>query len=143
MELEEQARREIIERQKEDMIRQIAFDTGTLAQHLRPLRRIILNLPTDSLAEARNPDFDALLADQVHDLEEEQRRLYNERLRAMIEEVDREMYGPRDVPSQLTDESVHVRVPAASGDLFRPPSFPRVPIGSCDLLRVPTGPGIF
>ena len=59
----------------------------------------------------------------------------------MIDEVGRDMHGPRDVPSQLTGEPAHMRVPTGSGDLFRPPSLPRVPNGSGDLLRVPNGSG--
>ena len=41
MALEEQERREIIERHKKDMIKQIAADTGTPAQHLRALNKNI------------------------------------------------------------------------------------------------------
>ena len=51
----------------------------------------------------------------------------------MIDEVGRDMHGPRDVPSQLTGKPSNMRVPTGSGDLFRPPSLPRVPTGSGDL----------
>ena len=74
------------------MIRQIAAATGTPAQHLRALIKIILISPTASLADSRHQDVDELIADHAHDLDEEHRRLYNERIRALIEEVDRDMY---------------------------------------------------
>ena len=59
----------------------------------------------------------------------------------MREEVDRDMYRPRDVPSQLTSEPANMRVPTGSGGPLRPPSLPNVPTASGDLLRVPTGSG--
>ena len=37
----------------------------------------------------------------------------------MIDEVGRDVHGPRDVPSQLTGEPAHMRVPTGSGDHHR------------------------
>ena len=142
MELEDQERREIIVRQKENMIRHIAAAPGTPAQRLRALIKILLISPTARLADSRNQDADELIADHAHDLEKDQRRLYNERIRALIEEVDRDMYGPRDAPSQLTGEPAHMRVPTGSCDLLRAPSLPSVPTGSGDLLRPPSLPSV-
>ena len=45
----------------------------------------MFNTPSGSFANARTRAVYELTADCVHDLEEEQRRLDNERLRAMIE----------------------------------------------------------
>ena len=49
MELEEQRRREMVERQKEDMIREIAAATGQSSQMLRAINRRAYNAPIDSL----------------------------------------------------------------------------------------------
>jgi hypothetical protein len=54
MELEEQERKENIEIQQEDIMRQIAAATGTPAQHLSALNKRISNTPTASLADSRN-----------------------------------------------------------------------------------------
>ena len=48
MELEEQTRRDIMERQKEDMIRQIAGATGQSAQTLRAMKKRRLHASTNS-----------------------------------------------------------------------------------------------
>ena len=77
---------------KEDMIRQIAAASGTPARHLTALIKILLICPTASLADSRHQDLDELIAGHAHDLDDEHRRLYNERIRALIEEVDRDMY---------------------------------------------------
>ena len=90
MELEKLERRGVIERHKEDMIRHISFDTGTPAQQLRALNRFIIITPSESLVASRSGDVDELVANQSHGLEEEQRRLRDQRLRAMIDETDRE-----------------------------------------------------
>ena len=58
MELEEQERREIVERQKEDMIRQIAGATGQSAQMLRAMNKIRFNASTTSLTDDRSVDVD-------------------------------------------------------------------------------------
>ena len=68
------------------MLRQIAMATGTSAQVLRAFNRRTLNTPTERLADSRTDDVDELIADQAHALEEEHRRLYDERLSAMMEE---------------------------------------------------------
>ena len=81
LDLEELARRAIIERHQDDLIRQIAVDTGTPAQMLRAYNRRTFSTPTESSADSRTQAVDELLADQVRDLEEEQRRLHDERLR--------------------------------------------------------------
>ena len=124
------------------MIKQIADDTGTPAQHLRALNKIIFYTPTECSTDSRNQDVDELIADHVHDREETQHRLYNERLSATIEEVNRDMYGPRDAPSQLTGEPAHIRVQTGSGDLLRAPPIPSVPTISGDLLRPPSLPSV-
>ena len=73
-EFEEVDRREIIKRHKEYMVRQIATDIGTSAQLLRALKQRTCNSPTESLVDSSNQDVDELIAGQIHDLEEEQRR---------------------------------------------------------------------
>ena len=72
---------------KEDMIRQIASDTGTFAQFLRSFNRRACNTPTESLVDSRTNDVDELIADHDHELEEERRRVRGEHQRAMIEEI--------------------------------------------------------
>ena len=62
------------------MVRQIAADTGAPAELLSALNRLTFNTPTDSLVDARHQDVDELIADHVHDLEDEHRRLYIARL---------------------------------------------------------------
>ena len=53
MELEEQQRREMVERQKEDMNRFIAAATGQSAQMLRAINRRAYNAPTDSSSDEK------------------------------------------------------------------------------------------
>ena len=60
MELEEQQRREMVERQKEDMIREIAAATGQSAQMLRAINRRASNTPYNSLTDDRRHDIDGL-----------------------------------------------------------------------------------
>ena len=78
MELQEQEQREIAERQKDDMIRQIAAATGQSAQMLRALNRRRVYTPTDSLADSRFQDFEEEIADHLQQREEEQHRLHDE-----------------------------------------------------------------
>ena len=101
MELQEQEQRELVERQKEDMIRQIAAATGQSAQMLRALNRRRFNTPPDSLADSRNQDVDEVIADHIQQQEEEQRRLNDERLRAMMAELEREWFGDNYDPVQF------------------------------------------
>ena len=101
MELLEQEQRELVERQKEDMIRQIAAATGQSAQMLRALNRRRFNTPPDSLADSRNQDVDEVIADHIQQQEEEQRRLNDERLRAMMAELEREWFGDNYDPVQF------------------------------------------
>ena len=75
MELQEQEQREIAERQKDDMIRQIAAATGQSAQMLRAFNRKMFNTPSDSLADSRILDVDEVIADHTQHQEEEQHRL--------------------------------------------------------------------
>ena len=71
IELQEQEQREIAERQKDDMIRQIAAATGQSAQMLRALNRRIFNTPPDSLADSRILDVDEVIADHIQQQEED------------------------------------------------------------------------
>ena len=73
MELQEQEQRLLVERQHEDMIRQIAAATGQSAQMLRALNGRIFHTPPDSLADSRNQDADEVIADHIQQQEEEQR----------------------------------------------------------------------
>ena len=66
MELQEQEQREIAERQKDDMTRQIAAATEQYAQMLRALNRRRFNTPPDSLADSRFQDVDEDIADHLH-----------------------------------------------------------------------------
>ena len=86
------------------MIRPIAANTRTLAQVLRAFNRRTFNTPTESYVGARTPDVYELIADQAHDLDEEQCILYDERIRAVMDDTD-SISGPIDAPSQLVDES--------------------------------------
>ena len=134
------------------MNRQIVVGTGTLARLLRAFNRRTCFTPLESLADSRTQDVDDLIADQAHDLEEEQRRLHEERRIAMRDGVDRRMRRPTDVPSQLVGDAIRMRstgtlqlAPTGSGDRFRPPSPPTgmhhsAPTGSGDLLRPPSPP---
>ena len=72
MEFEEQERREIIARDKEDMTRHIASDIGAPVRFLRAFNRITFNTRTEDLVDSRTQDVYALIADHVHELEEEQ-----------------------------------------------------------------------
>ena len=94
------------------MFRQIFADTGTLAQLLRTFNRISFNTLIESVTACRTDDVDELIADQVHNLEEEQRRGDGERLRALIVDIDRDMYSPSDAPSRLAEESANIRIPS-------------------------------
>ena len=58
IELEEQQRREKVERQKEDMIREIAAAAGQSAQMLRAIYRRAYNALIDSLIVNRIDDID-------------------------------------------------------------------------------------
>ena len=80
MELEERQRREMVERQKEDMIREIAAATRQFAQMLRTIRRIFLHAPTGSLTYDRRDDINVLAQDVVHDLAVAQNRFYRDRI---------------------------------------------------------------
>ena len=93
MELQEQEQRELVERQKEDMIRQIAAATGQSDQMLRAFNRRRLNTPPDSLPDSRNQDVDEVMADHIQQQEEERRRLNDERLRAMMADLKRKWFG--------------------------------------------------
>ena len=53
IEVQEQERQELVEKQNEERIRQIAAATEQSAQMLRALNRIRLNTPPDSLANSR------------------------------------------------------------------------------------------
>ena len=70
LELQEQEQRENAERQKDDMIRQIAAATGQSAQMLRALNRRRFNTPPDSLADSRNQNVDDVIADNTQQQEE-------------------------------------------------------------------------
>jgi len=130
MELQEQEQRENAERQKDDMIRQIAAATLQSAQMLRALNRRRFNTPPDSLADSINQDVDEV---HIQQQEEEQRRLNDERLIAKMAELEREWFGHNYDPSQFA---------ANYARLFPPDgSLPPVPTGSGDLQPVPTGSG--
>ena len=107
------------------MIRQIAAATGQSAQMLRALNRRRFNTPPDSLADSRNQDVDEVIADHIQQQEEEQRRLNDERLDAMYNEIWREWFGDNYDPVQFAAESAG--------------SLPPVPTGSGDRRSVPTG----
>ena len=79
MELEEQQRREMVERHKEDMIRESAAATGQSAQMLRAIHRRAYNAPTDSWIGARRDDIDVLAQYVVDDMAVEQNRRYCDR----------------------------------------------------------------
>ena len=120
------------------MIRQIAPATGQSAQMLRALNRRRFNTPPDSLADSRNQDVDEVIADHIQQQEEEQRRLNDERLRAMMAQLEREWFGDNYDPAQFAADYARMYpppVPIGSGDL------PPVPTGSRDLRSVPTGSG--
>ena len=68
---------------------------------LRALNRRRLNTPPDSLADSRNQDVDEVIADHIQQQEEEQRRLNDERLRAMMAELEREWFGDNYDPVQF------------------------------------------
>ena len=57
MELESERRREMVERQKDDMIREIATTTGQLARMMRSIIRRANNAPTDNLTDDRRNDI--------------------------------------------------------------------------------------
>ena len=65
-ELEEQQRREMVERQEEDMIRDIWSATGESAQMLRANYRRAYNGPSRSQTADRRDDIDVLAQDFVH-----------------------------------------------------------------------------
>ena len=68
MEVEEQRRREMVERRKEDVIRATATKTGQSAQLLRAINRRTFNAPTDSLTDNRRDDIDILAPYVVYDM---------------------------------------------------------------------------
>ncbi len=80
------------------MLRQIAADAGLFSPMLFSFNMITFNTRIEGLIYYRSDDVDELVADQVHDLEEEQRRLYDERLRGLMEDRYRDIYRPSDVP---------------------------------------------
>ena len=86
LELQEPEQGEIAERQKDDMIRQMAAATGQSAQMLRALNGRIFNTPPDSTGDFINRDVDEVIADHIQQQEEGQRRLNDGRLRAMTGE---------------------------------------------------------
>ena len=138
MELQEQEQREIAERQKDDMIRQIASATGQSAQMLRALNRRIFNTLPDSLADSRILDVNEVIADHKQKQEEEQRRLNDERFDDMHSELLREWFGENNIPAQFAAESAGSLPPVPTGSAG---SLPPVPTGSSDLRSVPTGSG--
>jgi hypothetical protein len=126
MELQEQEQREIAERQKDDTIRQIAAATGQSAQMLRALNRRRFNTPPDSLVDSRFEDVDSEIADHLQ--EEEQRRLNNERIDAIRNELWREWFGEDYDPAQIRA--------AAAGSLQQ---LGDIPPGSSYFGSVPSG----
>ena len=74
MGLEEQERTEIVERQKEDMSRQIAGATGQSAQMLAAMNRTRFNAKPISLTDGRSDDVNNLSQLLVEDQQEEQER---------------------------------------------------------------------
>ena len=76
-----------------DMIRQIAAATLQSAQMLREFNTIIFNTPAVSIAGSWHQDVDEVIADHIQQQDEEQRRLNDERLRAMIAQLEREWFG--------------------------------------------------
>ena len=72
------------------MISKMATDTRTRAQLPRALNTRTFSTPTASVTDSRTDAADELNADQDHDLEEEQRRLYDERLRSLTDEIERQ-----------------------------------------------------
>ena len=114
------------------MIRQIATDSGTSAQLLRAHNKRTFNTHTEDLAYSRTYDVDELIADHAHELADEQRRLREERLRAMRAVVDGGMHRPSDVPSQLVGDTIRIPsigmlqpVPIGSGYVLRPSAPPQ------------------
>ena len=91
MELEEQDRREILERQKEDMIRQIAGATGQSAQMLRAMNHRRFNATPNSLIDDRSDEVNNLAQLLVDDHQAEQERLLQERLDLMRQQVNQGM----------------------------------------------------
>ena len=71
---------------------------------LRALNRRRLNTPPDSLADSRNQDVDEVIADHLQPQEEEERRLNDERLRAMMAELEREWFGDNYDPVQFVPD---------------------------------------
>ena len=67
MELEEQRRREMVERQKDDMIRQIATATCQSAHMLRAISRKAYNAPPASLTDDIRDDTDVCAQTVVDD----------------------------------------------------------------------------
>ena len=101
MELEEQDRREILERQKEDMIRQIAGATGQSAQMLRAMNHRRFNATPSSLIDDRSDEVNNLAQLLVDDHQAEQERLLQERLDLMRQQVNQGMGTDSDWASRV------------------------------------------
>ena len=101
MELEEQDRREILERQKEEMIRQIAGATGQSAQMLRAMNQRRFNATPSSLIDDRSDEVNNLAQLLVDDHQAEQERRLQERLDLMRQQVNQGMGTDSDWASRV------------------------------------------
>ena len=110
MEFEEQERREIVERQNEDSIRQITVATGQSAQMLRAMNRIRFNASTSSLTDDRSDYLDNLAHIFVEYRQAEQAIPQRARLDRMRQQLNQCMGSDID----LSDRIARMRIPSTA-----------------------------
>ena len=137
MELEEMERNEKIERYKDDLIRQIAYNTGHPAQLLRAMNRRRFVPSMASLADSRaESDYQDLLS-EIGSQEYESNEALLARIRAMGDEASSSAESSLGIGDRLAGLAVSpgfYSVPTGSGDLTPGPEPGPEPVG--DLMRM-------
>ena len=138
MELEEMERNEKIERYKDDLIRQIAQNTGHPAQLLRAMNRRRFVPSMASLADSRaESDYQYMLS-EIGSQEYESNEALLARIRAMGDEARSSAESSLGIGDRLAGLAVSpgfYSVPTGSGDLTPGPEPGPEPLGNIMIIR--------
>ena len=138
MELEEMERNEKIERYKDDLIRQIAYNTGHPAQLLRAMNRRRFVPSMASLADSRaESDYQYMLS-EIGSQEYESNEALLARIRAMGDEARSSAESSLGIGDRLAGLAVSpggFSVPTGSGDLAPGPEPGPEPLGNIMIIR--------
>ena len=119
MEMEELERREQVERYKEDMIKQIAVNTGHSAQMLRAMNWGGYATTTASLADDRNEVGYQIAETHMCDQEDEQQQMHDDGIDMMQEQLNQELRGGDNLaeglaPWRFQPDSGHMVFPSSA-----------------------------